>query len=508
MDRDERETNSLRSISEEIRDIISEARSAIITDPSKAILYAKTALITAQDKSMSDEELDCLILLAEGQMQLNQFNDAFDFIAKAESFSDANLQNRKAEVLILYGDIFQAEKNYDRAIEKYLNALDIIKNMDPDPQYHGSLLNKIASIYFLQGDFKTAKDYFALLLDWSEKNTERLWTASTLINIGQIYNKTSSFDLALDYFLKSLTIYTELENIDGIIYNQINLGLLYWRRYQYDRALEYLKAAHENVSKTVDKNLMYEVLNNLGMIYRNLKQYEEAKKCYDEAMRIRQIAAESPKIANENVKVVTIGERLNSLLNLITVYIRLELKEATTEAVNEAISLLEQIDNKELRKDTFKVLSDYYHHINDYKEAYEYYKQYIKISEEIHAEQETLKFANVELNHELKKVQEKTENRLKIAKTTAALAMAITASHEVNQPLMIIVGNLELLQESLKDKEISEKQKTYMQNIKLGVERVNNILKKFQNSKDIDFGTYPGDKPFVVFKEEKENNPD
>ncbi len=508
MDKDLRDSGTLKTFSEEIKDIISEARSEMLTDPTKTILYAKTALITAQAKGMYEDELDCLLILAEAHKELLQFKEALEMVTKAENFAESHNQKRKAEVCMLNGEIHQADNQLDKALELYLRAHDFIKETGQDPQYFGSLLLKIASIYFAREDLKTTKEYYTQLLSWSEKHANQSLIASTLINLGNLYNKSAAYDLALDYFLRSLAIYTELKHLDGMVYNQINLGLLYWRRYQYDRALEYLKEAHDNVLKTVDKDLMFEVLNNLGMIYRNLKKFEEAKNCYDEAMKIKTRKSELPNIIGGNKLIVTLGERLNSLLNLITVYMKLDAKEATTEAVNEAITLLDKVDNKELIRETYKVLSDYYHHVNNYKEAYDHYKKYIKLSEEIHAEKETLKFANVERNHELQKMKEKTENRLKIAKTSAALAMAITASHEVNQPLMIIVGNLELLQDSLKDKDVSDKQKSYMQNIKLGVERVSKILEKFQNSKDIQFQDYSKSNEMVVYEEDLKKYPD
>jgi|GEM_PF-3901123 len=500
MDRDE----IFRSTSEQISEILIEARAEIFTDPEKTILYANTALITARENKMTEQEFECLLLLAESHKSLTHYEEAIDFAERAEAFAVSHNIPRQPEALILKGDVNRSKNNFKHALEDYQRALELSRATGDDNRIEGSLLQNIATLFYKLNDNKSARDYYSELLDWSEKHSDRLLTASTLINLGNLYNKDSSFDQALDYFLRSLTIYQDLDNLDGIIYTQINLGLLYWRRYQYDRALEYLKEARTNVSKTVNKDLMYEVLNNLGMIYRNLKQFDEARNCYAEAMKVRDETVDTPNAFAENKQTITLGDRLSSLLNLITVYMKLDAKEAAEKTVDEVLVMLEKTDNKELIKDTYKTISDYYHYVNSYNDAYDYYKKYIRLSEEIHAEKETIKFANVERDHELKKIEQKVESRLKLAKTSAALAMAITASHEVNQPLMVIVGNLELLQESLKDKDITEKQKNYMQNIKLSVERVTKILEKFQTSKDIQFQDYtrPTDE-IVVFEEDE-----
>ncbi len=499
MDRDE----IFRSTSEQINEILIEAKGDIFTDPEKTILYANTALITARENKMHEQEFECLLLLADSHKRLKHYKEALDCAERAEAFAGSHNIPRQAEALILKGDIKRSGGDHRQALDDYQRALEISRETDRDSKVEGSLLQNIASLFYTLNDHKSSIKHYTELLDWSEKHSDKLLTASTLINLGNLLNKSSSYDQALDYFLRSLTIYQDLENLDGMIYTQINLGLLYWRRYQYDRALEYLKEAKTNVSRTVNKDLMYEVLNDLGMIYRNLKQFDEARNCYAEAMKIRDETVESPNAFEENKQTITTGDRLNSLLNLITVYMKLDAKEAAEKAVDEVIIMLDNTDNKELIKDAYKTISDYYHYVNAYTEAYDYYKKYIRLSEEIHAERETIKFANVERDHELKKIEQKVESRLKLAKTSAALAMAITASHEINQPLMVIVGNLELLQESLKDKDISEKQKNYMQNIKLSVERVTRILEKFQTTKDVQFQDYtkPADE-IVVFDED------
>lgn len=71
------------------------------------------------------------------------------------------------------------------------------------------------------------------------------------------------------------------------------------------------------------------------------------------------------------------------------------------------------------------------------------------------------------------------------------LAMAVTANHEINQPLMIIKGTLDLFKIELERKNIdSDKQLKYIAKIDTAVDRIANILLKLQELEKIEFDEY------------------
>lgn len=80
-------------------------------------------------------------------------------------------------------------------------------------------------------------------------------------------------------------------------------------------------------------------------------------------------------------------------------------------------------------------------------------------------------------------------------------AMAVTANHEISQPLTILQGNLELLFKSFNENQLVESQKGYISKMEKSIERINNILKKFQNFRTASIEDYIKNQNMVIFDE-------
>lgn len=95
--------------------------------------------------------------------------------------------------------------------------------------------------------------------------------------------------------------------------------------------------------------------------------------------------------------------------------------------------------------------------------------------------------------------QRETEKRL-IEVQRSGLAMAVTANHELKQPLMVISGNMELLESTFADNSPNEKQKHYLYRIKESINRINDILKKFRESNSFSYTDYTNETEMVKFE--------
>ncbi|MCK4764951.1 MAG: response regulator [Candidatus Aminicenantes bacterium] len=99
---------------------------------------------------------------------------------------------------------------------------------------------------------------------------------------------------------------------------------------------------------------------------------------------------------------------------------------------------------------------------------------------------------------------EKSQNTALIKeKREAAKAMAVTANHEINQPLTLIRGYLELLSQSMEAIVLSEDQRLYFKRIEEALENILVILGKFRQAAAIEFGEYTSNVKMVVFGEKE-----
>lgn len=98
----------------------------------------------------------------------------------------------------------------------------------------------------------------------------------------------------------------------------------------------------------------------------------------------------------------------------------------------------------------------------------------------------------------------KSRNQLlELERKNSIMAMAVTANHELNQPLTVLGGYLKMLEDTLPPDTLSDKQKKYIKKIKDSLDRINAILQKFNKAASIKIEDYAKDKnkQMVIFDE-------
>jgi len=85
--------------------------------------------------------------------------------------------------------------------------------------------------------------------------------------------------------------------------------------------------------------------------------------------------------------------------------------------------------------------------------------------------------------HELQKTQELL---VQSEQKNAVFALAVTANHEINQPLMVISGTMELLSLKVNNPDYDK----YFQKITSSIERIQMILNQFKELDDVNFKSY------------------
>lgn len=88
---------------------------------------------------------------------------------------------------------------------------------------------------------------------------------------------------------------------------------------------------------------------------------------------------------------------------------------------------------------------------------------------------------------------------IKLERKNSVLAMIATTNHEINQPLTSLLGNIELLEISLKNSEITEKQKLYFERIGKSVKNIKEILTKYRTASKFKFTKYIDDIKMIDF---------
>jgi len=99
----------------------------------------------------------------------------------------------------------------------------------------------------------------------------------------------------------------------------------------------------------------------------------------------------------------------------------------------------------------------------------------------------------------------KTEQKLiELERTNSAMAMAITANHEINQPLSVLKMSIELISMSFGDCELNDKQKRTIERMGESLDKIEEILTKYRESSAVKLEQYVNETQMVVLKDKNE----
>jgi len=112
---------------------------------------------------------------------------------------------------------------------------------------------------------------------------------------------------------------------------------------------------------------------------------------------------------------------------------------------------------------------------------------------------------NKKLTETIEKYKMAQDKIIELEKRNSVLAMIVTTNHDLNQPLTVLNGNLDLFLNSLDNDYLNENQKKFLFKVRESFDKINTILKKYRETKNISFGKYHGKTTMVVFDEEEEN---
>ena len=91
------------------------------------------------------------------------------------------------------------------------------------------------------------------------------------------------------------------------------------------------------------------------------------------------------------------------------------------------------------------------------------------------------------------------KNQIELERKSSALAMAVTANHELNQPLMILRGSVEMLEMTTPTEQLNEKQTQYFRNINKSIQRIQKILEQFKQIESVEYDEYADNEYMVKF---------
>lgn len=271
----------------------------------------------------------------------------------------------------------------------------------------------IGNYYLNQRD--TALNYYLKALNLFKKTKNDLGESKVSNNIGNLWIDID-YDKALNYYKNTLKIALKYNIKDLIAGSYLNIGNTFFRKKNYNVALNNYEKSYQIFNQIDNPIGITQSLQNRGVIYYSLNQFNEAEKILLEA--------------NKKAKEFELNGSVASInLTLTSIYIAKGAFAKAEEFLNEGVAFSKLVNDE-------KRLYDYTFTSYELEFKRKNYQKAISYLKEVH-EQDSVNFkrniaSNINLIQEtLKQQQQQKENELTIANqrnaNTLFIASAIVA---------------------------------------------------------------------------------
>ncbi|MDQ3046799.1 MAG: tetratricopeptide repeat protein [Bacteroidota bacterium] len=183
------------------------------------------------------------------------------------------------------GHIYYNQGSYDSAIEFYSKSLAIREKMNYKLGIASSCTH-LGNSYNGKGEFLPAMNFHSRALEvWKAIGNKR-GISSSYNNFGMIYQHLGDYDKALDFYLKSLQIDEEIGAKQEIGYTSMNIGNIHSDKGDHDKALVYYLKSFEILEDLGDQQGISSSYINIGNIHYVKGDYENALTCFLKSLAI------------------------------------------------------------------------------------------------------------------------------------------------------------------------------------------------------------------------------
>lgn len=366
------------------------------TDKSMALDYFQRALELAEEidyKTGMVRILNSIGLYYKADGNLPKAIEIFQKCIKiAEEQNDTLAMAKNWRVL---ASVYDKQDNYEKAIEGNLNALKYYEELG-QKDLAANCLNTLGVLYQIQGNYPLATEDFQKYLKVKEELNDTTGIQTGLSNIGNIYLSQSDYPKALEYYQKALAIAEKRKSKRMISTCYGNIGTTYQRMNNF-QALEYFGKALAISEEIGDKNITVSVLIYRGDYYLQKGNLENGMDNYRKALNI----------SEEN------GMRYpaSAAMNCIgTIFLKQKNYSKALDYTLKSLAISNELKSLNTQKDNHYQLSEIYAATNDYKKAYNHYKQFKELSDSLFGEENIKKITALEYTYKFEKEKQTIES--------------------------------------------------------------------------------------------------
>lgn len=290
------------------------------------------------------------------------------------------------------GLIYFNKGNAERAIAESRRALSLFDSIG-DSAGIADVSSNIGMYFSQQGVYHKALEHISKALDYYVNLKNKAKIVIMMNNMGDVQYEMGNYRQAEKYFSDALSLAVKInhKSIEPFLYT--NMGNCQRISGNYRKAIEYYNKALEISLSTGNSKIHASSHFNLGTVYYKLKEYRKSLVYLEEALRLR-------KESGDSVGIITVYNMIGR------VNIEAGSLDAAGEALSSAMNLNKSPNNKIERRNSYLHYSSLDSARGKYSSAFEWYKKYSSLNEELIMEAKGKEIGRLEARYEFEKREE------------------------------------------------------------------------------------------------------
>lgn len=275
------------------------------------------------------------------------------------------------------------------AMAHFRKELQIYQELRDEAEYSTAYGN-IGQAWEDGGSLDSAVFYYYKAMEIDEKQGDLVSASIYLNNIGNIYSDQGALDKAIEHFERALSMRRQAgaEKRMGQCY--INLSIAYGRKKDFEKAAEYAKTALDYALKFNNTAQAGIITNSMG------SDLVEAGRPADAIPWLEQALTYFETLGNKYYQAFPI-------YNLSRAYTKLGQPGKGLQFAQRGYAMAKEMTYSDLYELFYRAFAEAYEGLNDYRQAYQWYRKYVTLADSIMKQDNTQKIAEIEARFETQK---------------------------------------------------------------------------------------------------------
>lgn len=279
-----------------------------------------------------------------------------------------------------------------RAAQRVREAMQLAITQDDNRRLAVSTI-QLGVIYRNLGQTSKALDAFFDALNLAERFSYKELEADALHKIGVTYLLVNEFKDALEFGLREERIWMQLNNEEGKASVWNFLGLVYLNLKRYDESYAVLTKALELSRKSGDPGQIYKPLVNLGDLFLRTNRPKEALPYITESLEMSRLSK------NRYGEAVALQKKAG-------LYKQLGLRDSSEKMLLKSLETAENLGALAVIRNNYRDLAALNEEMGDFKTSLHFYRKYVSLEDSMLSEITKRKIAETVARYEIEKKEQ------------------------------------------------------------------------------------------------------